>query len=85
MKQLIYCITINKPRAFVFDKIRDKTVYPQWAKAWGEGMSYVGEWVEGGHVSFFDQDATKNPPICERFARLQQIRNVFHISRAISK
>ncbi len=29
-------------------------MYPQWAKAWGEGMNYEGEWKEGEHISFFD-------------------------------
>jgi len=33
----------------------DKSVYPQWAKAWGEGMDYKGEWKEGEHIAFFDQ------------------------------
>lgn len=32
----------------------DKSIYPDWGKAWGEGMSYEGEWEEGGNISFFD-------------------------------
>ncbi|MEM7550318.1 MAG: SRPBCC domain-containing protein [Bacteroidota bacterium] len=61
MKTLTYAIAINKPRDFVFEKITDKTVYPDWAKAWGEGMTYEGEWKKGGHISFFDntQGGTK--------------------------
>jgi hypothetical protein len=55
MKTLTYSIQINKPQEFVFNKIMDKSVYPDWAKAWGEGMDYEGEWKEGGHISFFDQ------------------------------
>ena len=55
MKTLTYSITINKPQAFVFNKMTDKSVYPDWAKAWGEGMTYEGEWKEGEHISFFDQ------------------------------
>lgn len=39
---------------FVFGKMTDKEAYPGWAKAWGEGMAYEGEWKEGGHISFFD-------------------------------
>ncbi|NJN27477.1 MAG: hypothetical protein HC819_16640 [Cyclobacteriaceae bacterium] len=54
MKTLTYAIAINKPRDFVFKKIMDKTVYADWAKAWGEGMTYEGEWRKGGHISFFD-------------------------------
>lgn len=55
MKTLTYSIAINKPREFVFDKIMDKSVYPDWAKAWGEGMTYEGEWKEGANISFFDE------------------------------
>ena len=55
MKTLTYSITINKPQAFVFNKMTDKSVYPDWAKAWSEGMTYDGEWKEGAQISFFDQ------------------------------
>lgn len=55
MKTLTYSIKIAKPRNFVFDKMTDKSVYPDWAKAWGEGMTYEGTWKEGEHISFFDQ------------------------------
>lgn len=52
MKTLTYSIQINKPREFVFSKIADKSVYPEWAKVWGEGMTFEGEYTEGEHVSF---------------------------------
>lgn len=55
MKTLKYSIKINKPQEFVFNKIIDKSVYPDWAKAWGEGMTYEGKWEEGATISFFDQ------------------------------
>lgn len=54
MKTLNYSIQINKPQEFVFNKIIDKSVYPDWAKAWGEGMTFEGEYVEGKHISFSD-------------------------------
>lgn len=61
MKELIYSIRINKPQDFVFNKLMDKSAYPHWAKAWGEGMTYEGEWKEGSHISYFDnsQGGTK--------------------------
>ncbi len=55
MKTLKYSISINKPQEFVFKKIMDKRGYADWAKAWGEGMTYEGEWKKGGHMSFFDR------------------------------
>ena len=54
MKNLTYSTIINKPKDVVFTTMIDKSVYPQWAKAWGEGMAIAGEWKEGAHISFFD-------------------------------
>lgn len=54
MIELCYSIKIHKPRSFVFLKLQDRSVYAEWAKAWGEGMSYEGEWSEGKFISFFD-------------------------------
>ena len=61
MKNLTYHIIINRACSYVFDKISDKSVYPDWAKAWGDGMTYIGEWKQGGQISFFDnsQGGTK--------------------------
>lgn len=61
MITLTYTIDINKPADTVFATITNKSVYPKWAKAWGNGMTYVGEWKEGTHMSFFDnsQGGTK--------------------------
>ncbi|MEO1001754.1 MAG: SRPBCC domain-containing protein [Cyanobacteria bacterium J06638_7] len=55
MKMLTYSIVISKPQDVVFKTMTDKSVYPGWAKAWGEGMTYEGEWKQGEHISFFDQ------------------------------
>lgn len=54
MKTLTYSIAINKPRDHVFNKLLDKSVYPGWSKAWGEGMTYEGQWIEGGHICYHD-------------------------------
>ena len=61
MKQLIYSITITQPKNLVFGKMTDQSIYPEWAKAWGEGMTYEGEWKKGAHISFMDnaQGGTK--------------------------
>lgn len=61
MKTLTYSIKINKSTDVVFNKIMDKSVYPDWAKSWGEGMTYEGKWKQGGNISFFDhsQGGTK--------------------------
>ncbi len=61
MKTLTYSITINKPKAEVYEALLDKTLFPKWAAAWGEGMTSEGKWEKGEHVSFFntEQGGTK--------------------------
>lgn len=61
MKTLKYSITIKQARKIVFEKLSNKSVYPDWAKAWGDGMHYIGEWKENTHISFMDssQGGTK--------------------------
>ena len=59
---------------------------PQWAKAWGEGMTFEGEWKEGGHISFFDdtQGGTKikiekfvpNESIVTRHIAMVKLENI---------
>ena len=73
MKKLTYSIRINKPQDFVFKKITDKSVYPDWAKAWGEGMTYEGEWKEGEHISFLDQTQGGTKAIVEKIVPNESI------------
>ena len=55
MKPYSFTIQINQPVAVVFNTLTDKSVFPEWVKAWGEGMVCEGEWAQGGYVSFFDR------------------------------
>lgn len=74
MKKLTYSIKINMPVNFVFEKITDKTVYPSWAKAWGEGMTYEGEWKEGQYISFFDKTQGGTKVLIEKLVPNETIR-----------
>ncbi len=74
MKKLTYSIKISKPQDFVFKKITDKSVYPGWAKAWGEGMTYEGEWKEGEHISFIDHTQGGTKAIIEEIVTNESIR-----------
>lgn len=74
MKNLSYSIKINKPQNFVFKTITDKSVYPEWAKAWGAGMTYEGEWKQGEHISFFDQTQGGTKAIIEEIIPNELIR-----------
>ena len=79
MKELTYSIKINKPVDMVFRMITDKSVYPAWAKAWGEGMTYEGEWKEGGHISFFDKTQGGTKVLVEQLVPNTSIR-VRHVA-----
>ena len=74
MKKLTYSIKINKPVNLVFEKLIDKSVYPAWAKAWGEGMTYEGEWKEGQHISFFDKTQGGTKVLVEQVVPNETIR-----------
>jgi hypothetical protein len=74
MKKLTYSIKINKPVNLVFEKLIDKSVYPAWAKAWGEGMTYEGEWKEGQHISFFDKTQGGTKVLVEQVVPKETIR-----------
>lgn len=74
MKTLRYSIKINRPQEFVFNKIRDKSVYADWAKAWGEGMTYEGVWEVGENISFFDTTQGGTKVIIEEFRPNEYIR-----------
>lgn len=74
MKTLTYSIKINKPSDVVFQKVTDKSVYSDWAKAWGEGMIYEGEWKAGEHVSFFTKTQGGTKAIIEAIVPNEMIR-----------
>lgn len=74
MKTLEYTIIISKPVTHVFDKIMDRSVYPDWGKAWGEGMTYEGEWKEGAHISFFDTSGQGTKVVVEEIKPNEAIR-----------
>lgn len=74
MKTLTYSITIAKPIEHVFTNILDKAVYADWAKAWGDGMTYEGMWQEGSHISFFDTSGQGTRVIVEEIRPNESIK-----------
>lgn len=84
MKTLTYKTTINKPVDLVFNKITDPTLFPNWAKAWGEGMAMSGEWKEGANISFFDTDGRGTKVIVEQIVPNEVIK-MKHIAMVENK
>ena len=76
MKTLNYSITIDKPVDFVFQKICDKESYPNWAKAWGEGMTFEGSWSEGESFAFFDRSGSGTKARIEKLVPNECIKMV---------
>ena len=74
MKHLVYSISIEKPRDFVFNKLMDKEAYPHWARAWGDGMRYEGDWEVGGHISYFDNSQGGTRVVIEELVPGELIR-----------
>ncbi len=74
METLTYSVKINRSVDVVFNKVTDKSVYPDWAKAWGEGMTYEGNWKEGDYISFYDQKQGGTKVIVEEIVPNEIIR-----------
>ncbi len=74
MKTFTYSIKINRPRDQVFKTVTDRSTYPKWAKAWGEGMTYEGEWKEGQHISFYNQTEGGTKAIIEEISPNEHIK-----------
>ena len=74
MKTLTYTVEINAPVEKVFSKLTDHSVFPQWAKAWGEGMQSAGEWREGGNIHFTDTSGSGTKVVIEEFVPNELIK-----------
>jgi uncharacterized protein YndB with AHSA1/START domain len=55
-KEFIYTIDINASSEHVYRTILDPSLYAEWAKPWGDGMTMKGEWKVGSHVIFGDSE-----------------------------
>ena len=74
MKQLNYSVTINAATPVVFANITDNTLFPEWAKAWGDGMQCVGEWKEGESLYFTDATGQGTKAVVEELAPNERIK-----------
>lgn len=67
MKTLNYSTIIEQTPDKVFAMMINKDCYPDWAKAWGKGMTFVGEWELGEHLSFMDKERGGTKVLIEEF------------------
>ena len=74
MKTFKYSVQINAPISVVFEKLTDYSSFPEWAKAWGEGMQCAGEWKEGENIFFTDPSGNGTMVVVEEIIPNERIR-----------
>ena len=57
MTKLHFSITINAPKAKVWNTMLDDVTYRIWAEAFTPGSHYVGDWSKGSKILFLGPDA----------------------------
>ncbi len=57
MKTLQFDVTINAPRARVWDNMLGPETYKAWTTAFCEGSSYEGSWDQGAKIRFRAEEA----------------------------
>lgn len=56
METLHFSVHIDASREKVWDTMLGEDTYGQWAKAFGEGSHYKGDWEEGSNIQFLGGD-----------------------------
>lgn len=57
METIYFSAHINAPREKLWDIMLNKGTYEEWAKAFGEGSRYEGDWNEGSEIKFLAGDS----------------------------
>mgnify|MGYP006338700043 CR=1 FL=1 len=57
METIYFSAHINAPREKVWDIMLGKDTYIEWAKKFGQGSHYEGDWNEGSDIFFFGADS----------------------------
>ncbi len=57
MKQLIFSIRINAPKANVWNTLLQDETYRQWTSAFSPGSYAVGDWSEGSKILFMGSES----------------------------
>jgi uncharacterized protein YndB with AHSA1/START domain len=55
METIHFSTHINAPRQKVWDTMLGEGTYTQWAKAFGDGSHFVGDWNEGSNIQFLGE------------------------------
>lgn len=56
METIHFSIHINAPKDTVWETMLSKDTYREWAKAFGLGSQYKGDWEEGSSIQFLGAD-----------------------------
>lgn len=56
MNKIHFSITINAPKAKVWNTMLDDMTYREWTEAFAPGSHYVGDWSKGSKILFLGPD-----------------------------
>ena len=81
MDKLKFSITINAPKAKVWDTMLNDVTYRVWTEAFMQGSYYVGDWSEGSKILFLASRETGDSGMVSRIKenRLYEYISIEHL------
>lgn len=81
MNKLKFSITINAPRAKVWETMLNDVTYRIWTEAFAPGCYYVGDWSEGSKILFLASRETGESGMVSRIKenRLHEYISIEHL------
>ena len=74
MTNLTYQVEIKSDCETVWRALTDPALYRKWATAFSANSQFVGNWVEGEYIDFFDPGFGGTRAVLEAVVRPQRIR-----------
>lgn len=75
--KLTFSVTIQAPRALVYDTMLDTEGYKYWTKVFMEGSYFKGSWAKGAKIQFLVDDSGMTSEIAEN--RPQEFVSIRHL------
>lgn len=79
METLYFSTHIDAPREKVWDIMLGKETYGEWAKAFGPGSHYEGDWNEGSNIQFLGGDSQTGMASRVKESRKPEFISIEHI------
>ncbi len=79
METIHFSAQIGASREKVWDTMLGKETYGQWAKAFGPGSQYKGDWEEGSEIQFLGEDGATGMASRIKESRKPEFISIEHI------